>query len=120
MTVCVRFDYEGLEPRAAFYMMRDLESVILDKAFSSQKFAVGDHMYNVERTDNFEYIDPVDGTVVRNQVSVDYVILEMTVMFFKKKNPKQTKKSLALLTVKGEFAIKKIEKTLFTSYVKIV
>ncbi|KAF0033983.1 hypothetical protein F2P81_014049 [Scophthalmus maximus] len=62
-----RFDYEGLDPRAAFYLMRDLEAVISDKAFTSQKFAVGDHMYSVERADNFEYIDPVDGTVARNQ-----------------------------------------------------
>ncbi|KAF3851206.1 hypothetical protein F7725_012978 [Dissostichus mawsoni] len=62
-----RFDYEGLEPRAAFYLMRDLESVMSDKAFTSQKFAVGDHVYSVERADNFEYIDPVDGNVARNQ-----------------------------------------------------
>uniref|UniRef100_A0A8C5CD20 Phosphoglucomutase 5 n=1 Tax=Gadus morhua TaxID=8049 RepID=A0A8C5CD20_GADMO len=62
-----RFDYEDLDPRAAFYLMRDLESVISDKAFSNQKFAVGDHMYAVERADNFEYLDPVDGTVARNQ-----------------------------------------------------
>lgn len=68
--VIVRFDYEGLDPRAAFYLMRDLEAVIADKAFTSQKFAVGDHMYSVEKADNFEYIDPVDGTVARNQVSV--------------------------------------------------
>ncbi|CAL8249277.1 unnamed protein product [Merluccius merluccius] len=61
------FDYEGLDPRAAFYMMRDLESVISDKAFGNQKFAVGDHMYGVERADNFEYLDPVDGSVARNQ-----------------------------------------------------
>ncbi|RVE68082.1 hypothetical protein OJAV_G00088220 [Oryzias javanicus] len=62
-----RFDYEGLDPRAAFYLMRDLETVISDKAFTSQKFAVGDHIYSVERAENFEYIDPVDGTVARNQ-----------------------------------------------------
>lgn len=64
-----RFDYEGLDPRAAFYLMRDLEAVITDKAFTSQKFAVGDHVYGVEKAENFEYIDPVDGSVTRNQVS---------------------------------------------------
>lgn len=66
----IRFDYEGLDPRAAFYLMRDLEAVVSDKAFTSQKFAVGDHVYSVEKADNFEYIDPVDGTVARNQVSL--------------------------------------------------
>lgn len=59
-----------MEPRAAFYLIRDLEAVISDKAFTSQKFAVGDHIYSVEKADNFEYIDPVDGTVARNQVSL--------------------------------------------------
>ncbi|KAK7934284.1 hypothetical protein WMY93_005180 [Mugilogobius chulae] len=49
--VC-RFDYEGLDPRAAFYLMKDLEGVISDKAFAFQKFAVGDHMYSVEKADN--------------------------------------------------------------------
>lgn len=49
--------------------MRDLEGVITDKAFTSQKFAVGDHVYSVEKAENFEYIDPVDGSVTRNQVS---------------------------------------------------
>uniref|UniRef100_A0A8C6PGV9 Phosphoglucomutase 5 n=4 Tax=Nothobranchius TaxID=28779 RepID=A0A8C6PGV9_NOTFU len=63
-----RFDYEGLDPRAAFYLMRDLEAVISDKAFTSQKFAVGDRVFSVEKAENFEYIDPVDGTVARNQV----------------------------------------------------
>lgn len=62
-----RFDYEALDPRAAHYVMRDLEGVVSDKAFLSQKFAVGNNVFSVERADNFEYIDPVDGTVYRNQ-----------------------------------------------------
>nr|XP_006626931.1 PREDICTED: phosphoglucomutase-like protein 5 [Lepisosteus oculatus] len=62
-----RFDYEGVDPRAAHYMIRDLEAVITDKAFASQKFAVGSHVYSVEKADSFEYTDPVDGTVARNQ-----------------------------------------------------
>ncbi|XP_066567300.1 phosphoglucomutase-like protein 5 [Amia ocellicauda] len=62
-----RFDYEGLDPRAAFYMMRDLEAVITEKSFASQKFAVGNHVYSVEKADNFEYTDPVDGNVTKNQ-----------------------------------------------------
>lgn len=66
----IRFDYEGLDPRAAFYLMKDLEAVISDKAFTNQRFAVGDHIYIVEKADNFEYIDPVDGSVARNQVSL--------------------------------------------------
>lgn len=49
-------------------MMRDLGAVITDKAFTRQKFAVGNSVYSVEKTDNFEYTDPVDGSVTKNQV----------------------------------------------------
>ncbi|KAM6289279.1 phosphoglucomutase-like protein 5 [Aegotheles albertisi] len=62
-----RFDYEALEPRTAYFIMRDLEALITDKSFSHQQFAVGSNIYSVERTDSFEYIDPVDGTVTKRQ-----------------------------------------------------
>ncbi|XP_034771613.1 phosphoglucomutase-like protein 5 [Acipenser ruthenus] len=62
-----RFDYEGVDQKAAFFMMRDLGAVITDKAFTHQKFAVGNSVYSVEKTDNFEYTDPVDGSVTKNQ-----------------------------------------------------
>ncbi|XP_071437252.1 phosphoglucomutase-like protein 5 isoform X2 [Pithys albifrons albifrons] len=62
-----RFDYEALEPRTAYFIMRDLEALITDKSFSHQQFAVGNNIYSVERTDSFEYIDPVDGTVTKRQ-----------------------------------------------------
>ncbi|KAK7146162.1 hypothetical protein R3I93_013795 [Phoxinus phoxinus] len=62
-----RFDYEGVDSRAAYYLMRDLEAVITDKAFTTQKFSVGNNVYSVEKADNFEYIDPVDGSVSRKQ-----------------------------------------------------
>ncbi|NWH73780.1 PGM5 protein, partial [Piaya cayana] len=62
-----RFDYEALEPRTAYFIMRDLETLITDKSFSHQQFAVGNNIYSVERTDSFEYVDPVDGTVTKRQ-----------------------------------------------------
>ncbi|KAM6302932.1 phosphoglucomutase-like protein 5 [Podargus strigoides] len=62
-----RFDYEALEPRTAYFIMRDLEALITDKSFSHQQFSVGNNIYSVERTDSFEYIDPVDGTVTKRQ-----------------------------------------------------
>ncbi|XP_027739438.1 phosphoglucomutase-like protein 5 isoform X1 [Empidonax traillii] len=62
-----RFDYEALEPRTAYFIMRDLEALITDKSFSHQQFAVGDNIYSVERTDSFEFVDPVDGTVTKRQ-----------------------------------------------------
>ncbi|XP_030049696.1 phosphoglucomutase-like protein 5 [Microcaecilia unicolor] len=62
-----RFDYEGLEPRAAFFIMRDLEALITDKPFKGQQFAVGNNVYGVEKADSYEYVDPVDGTVTKKQ-----------------------------------------------------
>ncbi|XP_069481865.1 phosphoglucomutase-like protein 5 [Ambystoma mexicanum] len=62
-----RFDYEALEPRAAFFIMRDLEALITEKSFRSQQFAVGSNVYSVDKSDSFEYVDPVDGTVTKKQ-----------------------------------------------------
>lgn len=65
-----RFDYEGLEPKTTYYIMRDLEALVTDKSFIGQQFAVGSHVYSVAKTDSFEYVDPVDGTVTKKQVLV--------------------------------------------------
>ncbi|KAJ8782343.1 hypothetical protein J1605_010322 [Eschrichtius robustus] len=62
-----RFDYEGLEPKTTYYIMRDLEALVTDKSFIGQQFAVGSHVYSVAKTDSFEYVDPVDGTVTKKQ-----------------------------------------------------
>ncbi|EDL41621.1 phosphoglucomutase 5 [Mus musculus] len=62
-----RFDYEGLEPKATYYIMRDLEALVTDKSFIGQQFAVGSHIYSIAKTDSFEYVDPVDGTVTKKQ-----------------------------------------------------
>lgn len=53
---------------AAVEMMLDLELVVSDKAFIGQVFTVGEKKYQVEAADNFEYSDPVDGSISRNQV----------------------------------------------------
>lgn len=53
---------------AAVEMMLDLELMISDRAFNGQVFTVGEKKYQVEAADNFEYSDPVDGTLSRNQV----------------------------------------------------
>ncbi|XP_012497044.1 PREDICTED: phosphoglucomutase-like protein 5 [Propithecus coquereli] len=62
-----RFDYVGLEPKTTYYIMRDLEALVTGKSFVGQQFAVGSHVYSVAKTDSFEYVDPVDGTVTKKQ-----------------------------------------------------
>lgn len=63
-----RYDYEEVESEGANKMMKDLEAVMFDRSFIGQKLAVGDKVYTVEKADNFEYSDPVDGSISRNQV----------------------------------------------------
>ncbi|XP_030062870.1 phosphoglucomutase-1 isoform X2 [Microcaecilia unicolor] len=62
-----RYDYEEVDADAAGKMMKDLETMMFDRAFIGQQFAVGDKVYTVEKADNFEYSDPVDGSISRNQ-----------------------------------------------------
>lgn len=63
-----RYDYENVDIDAACEMMEDLEIMIADKSFIKQRFAVEDKIYQVEKADNFEYTDPVDSSISRNQV----------------------------------------------------
>ena len=55
---------------AAFEMMEDLEAMMSDKAFIGQSFSMGEKTYKVEKADNFEYSDPVDGSISRHQVII--------------------------------------------------
>ncbi|KAG9273680.1 phosphoglucomutase-1-like [Astyanax mexicanus] len=62
-----RYDYEEVDIDAAVEMMLELEVMITDKAFIGQTFNAGEKTYEVEKADNFEYSDPVDGSISRNQ-----------------------------------------------------
>ncbi|KAM6948995.1 phosphoglucomutase-1-like [Aplochiton taeniatus] len=62
-----RYDYEDVDLDAACEMMEDLEIMMVDKSFAGQRFAVGDKVYRVERADNFEYTDPINSSISRNQ-----------------------------------------------------
>ncbi|XP_068095427.1 phosphoglucomutase-1 isoform X1 [Hyperolius riggenbachi] len=62
-----RYDYEEVDSDGANKMMKDLETIMFDRSFIGQNLAVGDKVYTVEKADNFEYSDPVDGSISRNQ-----------------------------------------------------
>lgn len=70
-----RYDYENIDIDVACEMMEDLEILIAGKSFVKQRFAVEDKIYQVEKADNFEYTDPVDSTISRNQVHTVLVFL---------------------------------------------
>uniref|UniRef100_A0A8C7ZGB0 Phosphoglucomutase 1 n=1 Tax=Oryzias sinensis TaxID=183150 RepID=A0A8C7ZGB0_9TELE len=63
-----RYDYQNVDLDAVCDMMEDLEIMIADKTFVKQRFAVKDKIFQVEKADNFEYTDPVDSSISRNQV----------------------------------------------------
>lgn len=52
-------------------MMKGLEALMLDRSFVGKQFSANDKVYTVEKADNFEYSDPVDGSVSKNQVRTD-------------------------------------------------
>ncbi|KAF5903190.1 phosphoglucomutase-1, partial [Clarias magur] len=62
-----RYDYEEVDSDAANKMIGALQETMFDKAFVGQKFSSGDKTYEVEKADNFEYTDPVDGSVSKGQ-----------------------------------------------------
>uniref|UniRef100_UPI00398F4647 phosphoglucomutase-1 isoform X1 n=1 Tax=Pristiophorus japonicus TaxID=55135 RepID=UPI00398F4647 len=62
-----RYDYEEVDAEAAGKIMKDLETMMLDRAFIGHKFTVCEEEYVVDKADNFEYCDPVDGSISRNQ-----------------------------------------------------
>ncbi|XP_043555385.1 phosphoglucomutase-1 isoform X1 [Chiloscyllium plagiosum] len=62
-----RYDYEEVDAAAAGKIMKDLETLMADRAFVGHKFTVCEEEYIVDKADNFEYCDPVDGSVSRNQ-----------------------------------------------------
>uniref|UniRef100_A0A8C9SZG6 EF-hand calcium binding domain 7 n=1 Tax=Scleropages formosus TaxID=113540 RepID=A0A8C9SZG6_SCLFO len=66
-----RYDYEEVDSDAANKMIKDLEAVMFDKSFVGQKYTEGDKTYQVGKADNFEYSDPVDGSVSKNQVRAE-------------------------------------------------
>lgn len=65
-----RYDYEEVDSDAANKMIEGLQTTMFDKGFVGQKFSSGDKTYQVEKADNFEYTDPVDGSVSKGQVSI--------------------------------------------------
>ncbi|KAI5628247.1 phosphoglucomutase-1, partial [Silurus asotus] len=62
-----RYDYEEVDSDAANKMIAELQQTMFDKSFVGQKFSSGDKTYEVEKADNFEYTDPVDGSVSKGQ-----------------------------------------------------
>ncbi|KAB1263726.1 Phosphoglucomutase-1 [Camelus dromedarius] len=67
LPLCGEYGYEEVEAEGVNNMMKALEALIADLSFVGKQFSVGDKVYTVEKIDDFEYNDLVDGSISRNQ-----------------------------------------------------
>ena len=63
-----RYDYEGVDAAAAEQMMTNLNALIASGALVSKQYTHADKTFTVASMDNFEYTDPIDHSVSKNQV----------------------------------------------------
>ena len=63
-----RYDYEGVDAAAAEQMMTNLNALIASGALVSKQYTHADKAFTVASMDNFEYTDPIDHSVSKNQV----------------------------------------------------
>ncbi|NXD26898.1 PGM1 protein, partial [Spelaeornis formosus] len=78
-----RYDYEEVDADAANKMMKDLEAVMFDRSFVGKQLSGGDKVYTVEKADNFEYNDPVDGSISRNQQGLRLIFSDGSRVIFR-------------------------------------
>ncbi|XP_014672115.1 PREDICTED: phosphoglucomutase-1-like [Priapulus caudatus] len=62
-----RYDYENVESEPANKMMTNLGKLIEDASLIGRGFNHGDKAFKVAKADNFEYTDPIDGSVAKKQ-----------------------------------------------------
>ncbi|XP_003699636.1 phosphoglucose mutase 1 [Megachile rotundata] len=62
-----RYDYENCDSEAANKMMQYIESEIQKPSFVGSKLTFGDKTYVVKLSDNYSYVDPVDGSQATKQ-----------------------------------------------------
>ncbi|XP_013419467.1 phosphoglucomutase-1 [Lingula anatina] len=65
--VFTRYDYEEVDSAPADKMMAKLNDLVGDPSFVGKSFSHGDKVYKVALADNFEYTDPIDGSVTKKQ-----------------------------------------------------
>lgn len=49
--------------------MKHLEALLVGDAFVGKTYSSGKKSYKVAKADNFSYVDPIDNSVAKNQVS---------------------------------------------------
>jgi len=62
-----RYDYEGCDSESAGKVMNTLEELFKQSDFVGKELTYGDKKYTVALADNFQYTDPIDKIVTKNQ-----------------------------------------------------
>ncbi|KAK7583966.1 hypothetical protein V9T40_004929 [Parthenolecanium corni] len=62
-----RYDYENCETEPSNVMMKELEKKITEASFVGTKFEEAGKTFVVEAADNFQYTDPIDESITKNQ-----------------------------------------------------
>ncbi|XP_065199585.1 phosphoglucomutase-1 [Planococcus citri] len=62
-----RYDYENCDADSSKKMMQDLTAKITQPSFVGETFVSGDKKFVVAKADDYEYVDPIDHSVSKNQ-----------------------------------------------------
>lgn len=62
-----RYDYENCESAPCNEMMSQLEAKVTTANFKGQTLSAAGQSFTVEAADNFEYKDPIDGSIAKKQ-----------------------------------------------------
>lgn len=66
MTTNFRYDYENVDATGANLMMNYMEPQL--PGYVGMTLKANNQEFTVVKSDNYEYVDPVDGSVAKNQV----------------------------------------------------
>lgn len=62
-----RYDYEGCDSESANKVMQQLKDLFKQADFVGRQLNYGDKSYEVKLADDFQYTDPIDNVVTKNQ-----------------------------------------------------
>lgn len=78
-----RYDYEGCDSESANKVMAHLEDQFKQSDFVGKEFSHGDKTYTVSLADDFQYTDPIDHVVTKNQVHY-FLFCSLKIMWISK------------------------------------
>lgn len=72
-----RYDYENCESAPCNQMMEELEKKVSSPEYKGVTLSAEGKSFTVQAGDNFEYTDPIDGSVAKKQVILTRMVGEL-------------------------------------------